>query len=49
MYYFETKTLMIYVNHPLYDLHDVLNALFFNKTLMIKVLISICVQFFIGE
>ena len=40
---------MIYVNHPLYDLHDVPYALFLNKTLMIKVMISISVCNFLFE
>ena len=33
MYYFQTKTLMIYVNHPVYDFHDVPNALFLNNNI----------------
>ena len=40
---------MIYVNNPAYDLQVVPNALFLNKTLMIKVVISISVCNFLFE
>ena len=40
---------MIYVKRPLYDLHDVPNFLFLNKTMMIKVVISISVCNFLFE
>ena len=48
MYYFHTKTLMIYVNHPVYDLHDAPNPLFLNINIYVYSCdLNLCVHFFI--
>ena len=43
---FLTKTLMIYVNHPADDLHDVPNALFLNNNIDDYISdFHLCIQF----